>query len=291
MSGCDEAAAYALAAVLAGRSSVGEDGRERTEEATLAVRDGTVVSRDGTKVRYLTQGQGRPLVIVPGTLAPLEMYLQLVRLLAERYTVVLVGRRGYGITETGPGPGRFERQVEDLDAVLRESSEPVTLFGHSFGALVGLAAGLATPGRIAAMTLYEPPVTLLGDLLEPMLRRCRSAVAEGRPQDAVRVSLAVSGSPAVRDEGPAEAALAQLAYLVPGLIVDLECVTGMRMPVEYWAGMAAPVTLIRGERSTAEYVRSIDVLRTLYPDAWYELVPGQAHFPRDMGPIARVITA
>ncbi|MCP3802916.1 alpha/beta hydrolase [Allokutzneria sp. A3M-2-11 16] len=236
-------------------------------------------------------GQGRPLVVVPGTLAPLEMYLPLVRLLIDQYTVVLVGRRGYGMTEPGPRPARFERQVEDLVAVLRELPGPALLFGHSFGGLVGLSAALADPARIAGIALYEPPIVLLGKVLGPMLRRCRSAVAGDRPQDAVRLALALSGSPTVRDAGPADTTLAQLAHLVPGLIVDLECTTGMTMPVRHWAGMATPMTLLRGERSTAEYVRSVEALRTLYPDARYEVVPGQAHFPKDMDRVARVFTA
>lgn len=255
------------------------------------MRDGNVVSPDGTKIQFLVHGQGQPLVIVPGTLAPLEMYEPLTRLLAQRYTVVSVGRRGYGMTEPGPEPARFERQVEDILAVLRQCPGPALLFGHSFGGLIGLSAAIAEPARIAGLVLYEPPIALLGDMLAPMLQLCRNAVAEGRPRDAARIALAVSGSPNVRDEGATDAALAQLEHLVPGLIVDLECTTEMRMPIRAWAGTTAPITLLQGERSTAEYVRGIEILRALYPDARYELIRGQAHFPRDMTQIATIFTA
>ena len=47
------------------------------------------------------------------------------------------------------------------------------------------------------------------------------------PGTLVRTAFAVSGSPTARDEGPAETTLAQLAHLVPGLMVDLECTTEM----------------------------------------------------------------
>ncbi len=247
-----------------------------------------MVSRDGTRVGFLTQGHGRPLVIVPGTLARPEMYRALTQPLSDRYTVVVVGRRGYGLTGRGPEPARFADQVEDLDAVLGELAEPVVLFGHSFGGLVGLAAGLGDPARITGITLYEPPLALLGDVLRPMLLRCRSAADDGRPGDAVRISLAAAGSPTVREDGPDRT---HLAELVPGLVVDLECATGMTMPVECWAGMTAPMVLLRGERTTAEYARSVEMVRALYPDARYEVLPGEAHFPRNMDRIAAILAA
>lgn len=252
--------------------------------------DRYVVSPDGTNIGFSVHGTGPPLVVVPGVLAPLDMYRPLVRVLAGRYTVVLVSRRGYGTSEPGPSPARFERQVEDIVAVLDEFPGPATLFGHSFGGLAGLRAAIAVPKRVARLVLYEPPLALLGDVLVPMLRHCRKAVAEGRPQDAVRTALTVSGSPRMRDEGPADTTLARLTPLVPGLIVDLECTTEMVMPVDYWAGLTAPLTVFQGEHATAEYARSVEILRERYPHARYEVLPDEAHFPRDMTPLAKVFT-
>ncbi|MFF4594213.1 alpha/beta fold hydrolase [Amycolatopsis sp. NPDC001319] len=251
------------------------------------MRDGFAISPDGTKVHFSTEGRGRPLVIVPGVLAPLELYRPLARVLADRYAVVLVERRGYGRTSPGPAPATFARQAEDLVAVLGEVAEPAMVFGHSFGGLVSLAATRAAEERVAGMVLYEPPVALLGGPLEPMLKGCREAVEGGDPQDAVRLALTLSGSPAPRDEGAADGTVAKLARLVPGLIADLESATGLKVPAEYWAGVTAPVTFVEGGSTTPEYARSVAILRAVYPRSRHEVLPGEVHIPRAMDRIAR----
>ncbi|MFD2419935.1 hypothetical protein [Amycolatopsis pigmentata] len=79
---------------------------------------------------------------------------------------------------------------------------------------------------VASLVLDEPPLSLLGEVLVPMLRHCRKAVAEGRPEDAARTALAVSGSPRMRDEGPTRTTLARLAPLVPGHLHAATSATG-----------------------------------------------------------------
>ncbi|WP_326837810.1 alpha/beta hydrolase [Amycolatopsis rhabdoformis] len=250
------------------------------------MRDGLVVSPDGTKIHFAVEGRGRPLVIVPGVLAPLELYRPLVRVLADRYQVALVERRGYGRSEVGPAPVTFDRQAEDLVAVLGELDEPATVFGHSFGGLVTLAAARAAGERIAETVLYEPPMATLGAVLEPMLAGCRKAVAEDRPEDAVRLALKLSGSPEHRDEGLAGATIAKLTRLAPGLIADLESATALKVPAEYWAGARVPVTLLEGGRTAPEYARSVAGLRAVYPEARHEVLPGEVHIPREIERLA-----
>jgi pimeloyl-ACP methyl ester carboxylesterase len=249
----------------------------------------SVTSADGVRVHLLVAGSGRPVVIVPGTLAPIELYLSLARSLADRYRVIIVGRRGYGTTEVGPRPCRVENQVDDLVAVLTMLAEPAVLFGHSFGGVISLSATGRIASQVTRLMLYELPVALLGSALEPMLRTCNDLIAAGRPQDAVRVAFQVSGSPDSGNAGFGDGMLSRLVELVPGLIADLECVTTMTVPVQEWSAVTTPLHLIGGEHSTSEYGRSIELLQAMYPNCECTILAGQAHFPRDMTPIANLV--
>ncbi|WP_434447570.1 alpha/beta fold hydrolase [Lentzea sp. E54] len=252
---------------------------------------GSALSSDGTMVRYQMWGRGAPFVVVPGTLTPSNAYRGLVRQLAERHAVVVLERRGYGVTESGPSPFHFSQQVDDLLAVLNSLPTPAALFGHSFGGLISLAAALADQHAVSELHLYEPPVALLGDALTPLLNRCRRAIDDGRPDAAIRAALSVSGSPSTSPADVSVEVVERLALLLPGLILDLECVVAMRMPISYWEGFSRPLTLLRGELTVGDYRRGIDLLRALYPKARCEILCGQAHLPSDMSLLVPLLTS
>jgi hypothetical protein len=95
--------------------------------------------------------------------------------------------------------------------------------------------------------------------------------------------------PDIREDTVPERTVARLATCAPGLLADLECVTGMTSRPGEWARITTPVSLLSGERSTADYTRSTAQLRTIFPAAGWTVLPGQAHFPDDMTPIAATI--
>lgn len=51
----------------------------------------------------------------------------------------------------------IEQEYEDLAAVIQAVDKPVTLIGHSYGAIVSLGATRLTD-QIAQLILYEPPI-------------------------------------------------------------------------------------------------------------------------------------
>jgi pimeloyl-ACP methyl ester carboxylesterase len=248
-----------------------------------------ISSQDGTLVHFTVSGVGKPLVIVPGTLTPLAGYRSLVERLAHRFQVVQIFRRGYGATELGPSPCRFEYQVGDLATVLDTLAGPAVVFGHSFGGLVSLGLASIAPWWVERLVLYEPPVALIGNALQPMLRICEEYAAIGKFDDVVRLAFRVSGLPDFRDSRLTERIVAQASMLVPGFIADLECVTEMTLPSKEWAAITVPTLLMMGERTSEEYTRSVALLRAINPAVRFEILAGQAHFPKDMGLIADLI--
>ena len=254
-----------------------------------------VESSDGTGIAVHVSGSGTPVVIVPGTLAPAVRYRPLVDILSEDHQVLLVERRGYGDTPSGPRPCRTGLQVQDLTAVLASSTEPPAVFGHSLGGIIALSALSATASVVKNLVLYEPPVALLGGRMAPIHDRCRALLAAGDAEGAVMSSFEVSGSPSLQEERAAKQAAARLRAQAQGLLVDLECVTSMTvddiMPAEHWAALDAPVTLIGAGLSGPEYRESVRMLRRRIPTADYFFRPDEEHFPRDMRFIASLVSS
>ena len=120
----------------------------------------TVRSKDGTSIAYERRGHGPPLVMVHGSSVDHTRWGGVVGALAERFTLLMVDRRGRGRSGDGPSYA-IEREFEDVVAVLEASPEPARVLAHSYGAICCLEASRMTT-RIERMALYEPPLPLPG---------------------------------------------------------------------------------------------------------------------------------
>lgn len=244
----------------------------------------SVTSTDGTRIVYHVQGQGAPLVIVHGTLAPVDTYYALADLLAPYYRVVLVERREYGVSGNGPRPLDFARQAVDLAAVLEAVGEPSFVFGHSCGGVVALHA-LLTPVTVRRVALYEPPVALAGPVLAATLEKARDWMAVGRPGDAI-----IEFFGAIMDSAPPAGMLdgmaAMLAPRAHGLVADLECFTGMDPDLSRWCTLEVPALLLSGELTDSYGTKSIDLLQQTIPNARTITFPGLGHTFDDARPVA-----
>jgi pimeloyl-ACP methyl ester carboxylesterase len=130
------------------------------KEAAVTV--DSVVSKDGTRIGFERRGRGPALVAVHGATADHTRWTPVADLLAERFTVHLVDRRGRGHSGDGPeAEYRIEREADDLIAVAQAAGAPVAVVGHSYGALVTLEACLRD-GQFSRVLLYEPPFSTAG---------------------------------------------------------------------------------------------------------------------------------
>jgi pimeloyl-ACP methyl ester carboxylesterase len=117
---------------------------------------GRFIEVDGVRLHYLERGAGRPVVLLHGAGSMLEDFVvSILDRLAERYRVIAFDRPGYGHSER-PNDRVWTplRQAKLLHAALARLGveEPIVL-GHSFGALVALAYGLAYPRETAGLVL------------------------------------------------------------------------------------------------------------------------------------------
>ena len=123
---------------------------------TISTVSKTLVTPAGVQVEYEVYGSGPPLVLVHGAFSDHRTnWVHVKPLLAERFTVYALARRGRGGTEATQGH-QLTDEVADAIAVIRQIGEPVALLGHSYGAHVALCVAAEIPQSIASLILYEP---------------------------------------------------------------------------------------------------------------------------------------
>lgn len=248
---------------------------------------GSVKSWDGTRVTFDVRGDGSPIVIVPGTMAPPELYVPLADRLAERHRVAVVERRGYGESEPGPRPHRISRHVEDLFAVIAALGEPAAVFGHSFGGLNVLEA--ADSDMVRSVTVYEPPYALLGGPLKPVAEQGRRLLAEGKPGEVIRSMLTATQTFPPGREDALDLMADLFSSRAEGVLADLDCVNALPPDLGKWARISIPTLLLCGAESTNLDKGGVRALRDVLPHARYAELPGEVHFPEDWGPVAELI--
>ena len=118
-----------------------------------------VRSTDGTPIAFERCGDGAATVVLvepPLHHRGASAFAGLVPLLAEQMVVVTYDRRGRG--ESGDTlPYHPDREVEDLDAVIRAVGGVAGVYGYSAGALLALRAAATSP-RIEGLVVFEPPL-------------------------------------------------------------------------------------------------------------------------------------
>ncbi|UGT44428.1 alpha/beta hydrolase [Nocardia yamanashiensis] len=141
-----------------------------------------VVSADGTRIAYLSIGSGPAVIVLPGTLTRAFVYGRFAQALGERFTVHTMERRGRGAS--GPqGPGySVADDCADLRA-LQDKTGASLVVGHSYGGLVALEAARGNPG-ITKLALYEPGISVEGDLPADWMPAYEKYLSQNKPFDA-----------------------------------------------------------------------------------------------------------
>src|SRR5437762_12842989 len=149
----------------------------------------SVRSRDGTTIAYDRLGTGPAVILVDGAFCSRSFgpMPKLAPVLARDFTVFMYDRRGRG--DSGD-TARYavEREIEDLDALIREAGGWAFVFAISSGAALALEAA-ASRLNVKKLALYEPPF-MVGNPAHvlPVDHQTQLVrlIAEGRRGDAVK---------------------------------------------------------------------------------------------------------
>jgi pimeloyl-ACP methyl ester carboxylesterase len=117
----------------------------------------TTQSVDGLEIAYERRGDGRPVILLHGGMAPRE-YWHPIRPHLEEYALVSPQRPGFGTCLDGRAEASAEevldREAEYVRALVDAVDGDPILFGHSYGALTAIEA--ATAADVEAVVGYEP---------------------------------------------------------------------------------------------------------------------------------------
>jgi alpha-beta hydrolase superfamily lysophospholipase len=247
-------------------------------------RTGQVLSKDGTVIAYDQVGHGPPVILIVGALCSrtLGPAVKLAPMLAEHFTVFTYDRRGRG----GSGdqaPYEVSREIEDLEALIREAGGSACVFGHSSGAVLALDA--AEQGLcIRKLALYEAPLIVDGSRpsMESDWAQIGAFLAADRRGDAVKVFLRAVGVPAF-----AVALMrwlpvwAKITAVAPTLAYDGALVgelqRGAPLPAGAWARVRVPALALAGGKSPAWMQSGTRALANALPDAKHRTLEGQTH--------------
>ncbi|MCI0856131.1 MAG: alpha/beta hydrolase [Chloroflexi bacterium] len=235
----------------------------------------TATSADGTNIAYWRQGSGPPLLLVHGALSDRVAWILIQPILAERFTVYVMNRRGReGSGE--PKAHAIEREFEDIVAVVDAIGEPVHLLGHSGGALCALGAVLLTD-RLRSLTLYEPPPP--GPRVDIELKSLREMIHGAEPEEIVLEFLRTG--PRVPEEDIKRLRESPIwphtVSLAPSLASELDAAAGYELDVSQYSTLNIPLLLLLGSDSPALLREVSDALVEVVPDVRMRVLEGQQH--------------
>lgn len=243
----------------------------------------TVISPDGTCIGFESVGAGPPLLLVHGSTGTRARWSSVTPVLAQRYTVHAMDRRGRGLSTIEVEPYSLSREAEDVAAVAQAVGGGVYAVGHSYGALAVLEAALITPAFRRIM-LYEPPIPSPGlDVGSPEGLARISMMSDPREiLEAFYVETLHLPRPAIKDLVNRE-----FPYLADSIGHtagrELAAARNYRA-TERLAEITVPVRILFGTQSPAYFRAAATAVADLVPGATVAELRGQGHQAVDYDP-------
>ncbi len=241
----------------------------------------TVTSKDGTTIAYEKTGQGPALIMVVGAFNDRMTAVPLSQLLEQDFTVFNYDRRGRGDSGDNP-PYAVEREIEDLDALIRVAGGSPFVFGYSSGAVLALRAaarGLA----INKLALYDPPPT--GPWAGKLAAQLAELLAAGRRGDVVEL-FQIDGVGIPREvaigmrNAPFRPALEKMAHT---LVYEMTILTDEIQPPKAAASVKTPTLIMVGGNNPEILRNSAQAVAAAIPGSEAQTLEGQTH---DLAPDA-----
>ncbi|NEE04431.1 alpha/beta fold hydrolase [Phytoactinopolyspora halotolerans] len=257
----------------------------------------TTTSNDGTTIAYDRTGDGPPVILVDGALCHRAFgpAAPLAKQLADRYTVYTYDRRGRGDSTDTP-PYAVEREIEDIEALIKEAGGSAFLYGISSGAALAIEAANRGIG-VTRLATYEAPY-LVDETAPPepadYRERLEANIAAGKRSDAVRLFMKLVGTPGfavvMMRMMPVWKKLKAVAHTLP---YDHEILKVGRhrrpLPADRWTSVTMPTLVMAGGKSP-DWMRNAQTsLADVLPNAEYRTLEGQTHLlkPEAVAPVLK----
>jgi pimeloyl-ACP methyl ester carboxylesterase len=230
------------------------------------------------------------VILVVGAFNDRSTGAPLAKALESRLTVFNYDRRGRGASGDVQ-PYAVERELEDLDALIREAGGSAGVFGYSSGGTLGLHAA-ARGLNITKLALYEAPFVVGDDFPRPpqdLAAQLAKLVSSGRRGEAVELfqtKLVGIPEPVVAQmrHAPFRPALEAMAHT---LVYDAEVVGDLSLPTAELQSITVPTLIAYGGDSPAFIGNAAKALASALPQGRVRGLEGQTHdiVPTALAPV------
>lgn len=212
--------------------------------------------------------------------------------LSDSFAVHLPDRRGRGISGPAGPEDDLGKDVEDLEAVLRESNTHM-VFGVSAGAIVALQGALQVR-EITKAALFEPPLSFNGypplswvpryehELSRGDLGGALATLMKGTLAEEVRVphfmlKWIMSRNLKKADKRARQLGVQPFSETVPAMKRDIRIVQDSSGPLDRFGAVRCDVLLLGAEKSARYMKETLDGLGAAMPKARRVTIPGAGH--------------
>jgi 3-oxoadipate enol-lactonase len=116
----------------------------------------TLIRIDDIQMAYTDTGVGSPIVLIHGYPFNRTLWNEQVAALSTSYRVIAPDLRGFGESESSPGPATMNRLAQDVGQLMdRLESSRAVIGGLSMGGYVALAFYKQFPSRVRALVLAD----------------------------------------------------------------------------------------------------------------------------------------
>lgn len=238
----------------------------------------TVRSKDGTRIALECQGSGPALLLVHGGMGDHSRWERVLPAFSARFRVCAMDRRGHG--QSGDAQEySFEREFEDVAAVADSLNPPVSVIGHSLGAICAAEAALRTQ-NIDQLVLYEPPFPMGGPVTDPtVLSRFEDLVRRGQKDAALEmflrhiVKLSETRIAAAR-KNPSWTARART---VDVQVREIRALNAYEFVPAKFGKLTIPTLLVMGSQTAGHHRAAIEALARALPNQMLVILQGQEH--------------
>jgi pimeloyl-ACP methyl ester carboxylesterase len=201
------------------------------------------------------------------------------------FTVYAMDRRGRGGSGDSPDY-HILREAEDVAALIESIGEPVSVLGHSYGALCSLEAALLTD-KIDKLILYEPPVPTGLPMYSPDFPDQMKALIERGQLEAALEMFILEEVKMPQNEFVVyrqHPMWKERIKIVPTVLREMVIDRIYRFDAAKFANFHVPTLLLLGSDSPPIFRNAIETLDAALPDARVVILPGQQHIAMDTNP-------
>ncbi len=241
---------------------------------------------DGTRVHYVDEGKGPPVVLIHGFASSLNAWNGVRKALVPSHRVIALDLKGFGHTSRPDGDYSPAAQAKVVLGLLEELGVEgkVDLVAHSWGSSVALALTLAAPERVNKIALYDAwvfedqlPTAFIWSRAPGMGELLIGAFYDQRPDD--KIAMAFHDQKYVTEE-LIEVVEDQLSR--PGTkAAALAAIRGQHFAElePKYKTIKQPVLLLWGREDRVTTLEFGERLSKELPDAKLNVYPQCGHFP------------